>query len=301
MHAVESYLAVRRATGATLLNPAWHLRSFARFAQARGDRYVRAHTAIAWARQTATPAQRGRRLQVVIRLARYLRAEDARHEVPPTGVFVTARTRRVPFIYAPTDLTRLLQAAAALGLPGSLRPHTYVTLLALLAATGLRISEALALRCADLTADGLVIQQTKFKKRRLVPLHPTATAGLARYLARRRRFGGLDDHVFVSVRGQALRYNKVLAVFLGLVRGLGLHPGPGQAGPRLHDLRHTFAVRALEACPDGRERVGQHLLALSTYLGHADVADTYWYLQATPQLLGDIADAAVTFVGGGAP
>jgi integrase len=102
--------------------------------------------------------------------------------------------------------------------------------------------------------------------------------------------------VFVSLRGRPSIYPTVNAVFLALVRGIGMHPGPGQRGPRIHDLRHTFAVRALEACPTDRLQVAAHMLALSTYMGHAKLASTYWYLHATPHLLADLADACESFM-----
>ncbi len=180
----------------------------------------------------------------------------------------------------------------------SLLARSFSTLFALLASTGLRISEALALRFEDITDDGLVIRETKFRKSRLVPLHDTAVAGLERYLMFRRRCAGGENHLFVSPRGDALRYQYVRKNFRRLVQAIGLEPRPGQPRPQLHSFRHTFAVRALESCPDGRDRIAQHMLALSTYLGHASVAETYWYLQATPQLMKDVAHAAESFVKG---
>jgi integrase len=155
----------------------------------------------------------------------------------------------------------------------------------------LRISEALALRLEDLTADGLVIRQTKFHKSRLVPLHETTRHALQVYLAARARLATVDDMLFVSPSGKAPAYPTVVSIFLRLVRSVGLRGGPGQRGPRLHDLRHTFAVRSLERCGHNRAAVARHLVALGTYLGHAHVTDTYWYLQATPVLMAQIAAA----------
>jgi integrase len=171
-------------------------------------------------------------------------------------------------------------------------------LLSLLTSTGLRPGEALALRLDDITSEGLLIRETKFRKSRLVPLHDTAVAGLQRYLDQRRRFPTSDDHVFVSPWGRALKYRYVVKKFRQVVQQAGLEPRPGQPRPQLHSFRHTFAVRALQACPDGRDRIGQHMLALSTYLGHARVTDTYWYLQAVPELMADIAQASENFVKG---
>jgi integrase len=169
----------------------------------------------------------------------------------------------------------------------------------LLAATGLRVSEALRLKLGDVTDDGLVIRETKFRKSRLVPLHPTVRDALTTYLAERTRFQTLDDSVFISLRGWKLAYGTVVGTFLAIVRDLGLRGHRGR-GPRIHDLRHTFAVRSLERCAMERATVARHVLALSTYLGHAHIADTYWYLQATPELLGGIADATEAHLAGGA-
>jgi integrase len=170
--------------------------------------------------------------------------------------------------------------------------------LALLFSTGLRISEALALRPGDMTRDGLVIQKTKFQKSRLVPLHQTAEEGLSRYLVRRKRVFGCDGHLFVSVRGRVLDRSGVYWTFVKLLKSTGLDPGSEGRRPRIHDIRHTFAVRALTNCPEGRDNVGRHMLALSTYLGHANLSDTYWYLESTPHLMQDIQDACDVFVNG---
>lgn len=295
---LDNYLAVRHAAGFELRVPGILLRSFVRFAQDRGHSHVTTQTAIEWAAMAPSKAQRHYRLKAVIRFARYAQADDARHEVPPDGIFGHHRQRPAPFIFTRANISRLLEAASRLGPAGSLRPHMYRTLFALLACTGLRISEALALRFDDITPDGLLIRKTKFHKARLVPLHETAAAGLEDYLIRRRRVGGADNHVFISLRGQVVRYYTVYETFRSLVQALGLEPETGRPRPNLHSLRHTFAVRVLEACPQGRDRINRNMLALSTYLGHARVTDTYWYLEATSQLMADIADAYERFTKG---
>jgi integrase len=149
----------------------------------------------------------------------------------------------------------------------------------------------------DITPDGLVIQRTKFRKSRLVPLHQTAVAGLERYLQQRRRYAPLDDYVFVSVVRKPLRRADVDRAFKIAAREAGLpkrhrHPTP-------HALRHAFAMRALSTCPDGRDAITGHMLALSTYLGHGAVAHTYWYLEAVPDLMRDIAEQAERLAMGG--
>lgn len=292
MPAIDAYLAIRRTAGFGLRVTEGFLRNYARFATARGETHVRAQTALDWAALAASAGQRGRRLEAVRIFARHVQAEDMQHEVPPQGVFPRQRLQYRPFIFTAVQIHQLLEQAARLPPPGSLRPWTYCTLFSLLAVTGLRISEALALRFADITADGLVIRTTKFHKSRLVPLHPSAQAGLERYLERRLRHGGGDDHVFISMRHRVLRYSTVLWTFRTLAREIGLDPDPGRPGPqpRIHDLRHSWAVRALENCPLGYDYVSQHVLAVSTYLGHVKLTGTFTYLHTTPQLLVDIAN-----------
>jgi integrase/recombinase XerD len=181
-----------------------------------------------------------------------------------------------------------------LGPKGGLRSLTYASLIALLSATGLRISEALKLTVADVTRDGLLIRETKFRKTRLVPLHDTAAAGLRRYLARRRPRSN-DDPVFIGKHGGALRYIAVKETFDRLVRNAGIAP-TARRRPRLHDLRHTFAVRALQGSPAGRSRSGAHMAALSTYMGHVNIYATYWYLEATADLMRDVAAAGEDYL-----
>ena len=144
-----------------------------------------------------------------------------------------------------------------------------------------------------------VIRKTKFKKSRIVPLHETARAGLERYLDLRRGVATFDDHIFISLRQRALDRSTVTWTFLGILKDMGLNPPPNGRRPRIHDLRHTFACRALESCPEGRENVDKHLQALSTYMGHVKISDTYWYLESTPALMKNIAIACEPFLSGG--
>jgi integrase/recombinase XerD len=298
MASVETYLAVRRAVGFTLSNTEYLLRSFADFATDRKETHIRTATAIDWASQAKSVAQRHTRHQTICRFARYLRAEDFRHELPPANHFGHRKSRRVPHIYSRDEINALVLAATRLPSSDLLLPRTYAALFSLLAATGLRISEALHLLVSDITTNGLLIRRTKFQKTRLVPLHATAVTGLAHYLMHRQeaRCGG--DHVFVSGEGQPLVYWKVHSVFRTLLKSAGIKPSGGR-WPRIHELRHTLAVRALESSPTGRQRIGQHMLALATYLGHVNINATYWYLETTPELLLDIAVVAENFVQGG--
>ena len=295
---VESYLAVRRACGFQLKSEGNLLRSFAVFSDARGKHQVCSQIAIEWAGLAQSVHQRARRLGQVIRFARYVRAEDQSHELPPAVFGSEKRPWPIPYIFSQDDIRRLVQAASQCGYR-SLRRQTYSTLFALLACTGLRVSEAIRLRFDDITPDGLVIRCSKFRKSRLVPLHETAQAGLERYLKQRRSYAPFDDHVFISLRRKPLLLSDVETAFQSAIDKIGLKRGPGLPRPSPHSLRHTFAVRALEACPEGRDRITKHMLALSTYLGHSKVCDTYWYLERTPDLMRDISERCESFTRGG--
>lgn len=289
---VGRYVEQHRALGYKYRIQSGLLRSFAAFAIERGEDVVRARSVLEWAEQGPSPAQRRNRLLTVRRFALAMRAENGAYEVPAAGSFgQEAFTRCTPHIYTAEQIAALLQAAAQLRPADSFRAATYVTLLGLLAATGMRSCEALNLRLQDLTDDGLRVRETKFRKSRLLPLHPTARDALNRYLDRRLCLGSTDPAIFVSRKGHGLSYNTLEHVFLALARGSGLRGGPGRPGPRLHDLRHTFAVRSLEQCDPEPQAIKRHMVALSTYLGHAHVTDTYWYLQATPGLMTQIGAA----------
>jgi integrase len=199
---IDRYIRQRHSLGFAFRVPAYVLRQFGRFAHVRGDTAVRTQTTIEWASAAPSAPQRRERLQVVRRFARHMQAEDERYEVPPTTVFGNPqRRRRMPHIYTPDEVDALLRAAAQLTPPHSIRPVTYMALLSLLFASGLRISEALALQIDDTIGDALLVRKTKFRKSRLVPLHPTARAGLDRYLAQRQRVAARDRSVFISLCG----------------------------------------------------------------------------------------------------
>lgn len=296
----DRYIALRRTLGYKLVKAARHLQSFAHFAAQRGDSNIRTSTALAWVTAVGqTQGARDRRLVDVARFARFLRAEDARHEVPPSNLFTVRKTRPVPYIYTPDEIARILDAAGELRRqkPNPLRRELYVMLFGMVAATGLRISEAIALRLDDIWPDGMLhIRETKFGKSRLVPLHPTVVAALDRYLTIRRRLAGTSEHLFVSVQHRALCPSAINYTFRCILRRANIAPCRSRR-PRIHDLRHTFATRALEQCGAERRTVARHFVALSTYLGHVDISSTYWYLQATPELMIDIAAAAEMLVG----
>jgi integrase len=299
--ALTRYVDLHRSVGFKFRIQHSLVQSFERFAEAHGDGFIQAARVMDWAGRAPSPPQRRNRLLTVRRFALALRAEDLRHEVPAADALGRGRReRRAPHIYAPGEIARLMKAAAELKPLGSIRPHMYSTLFGLIVATGMRVSEALALRLEDVTEDGLIARETKFQKSRLLPLHETTQRALDAYLAVRSQLVTQDRALFVSNTGIAPAYPTVITIFLRLARSIGLRAGPGEPGPRIHDLRHTFAVRSLERCQHEREAVARHIVALSTYLGHGHVTDTYWYLQATPFLMRQIAEAGEACHQGGA-
>jgi len=296
--AVERYLSLRRTLGFRLRDVSGNLRAFVRFAVERGDTHIRATTAVAWATEAPSPAARHVRLRNVVNLARFLHTEDAVHEVP-SNLFPAPRQRPVPYIYTPEEIARLIAAAQQLRQTYPLRRQVYATLIGLIAATGLRMSEALDLRFSDVLPDGVLhIRRTKFGKSRLVPLHPTATVALNRYLEVRRQLAVTDDHLFLSAGNRRIGSSMMEYTFRRLRQLAGIALARTRP-PRIHDLRHTVATRALEQCPTNREAVARHFVALATYLGHSDIKHTYWYLEATPELMTGLADAAEALFGRG--
>jgi integrase len=242
--AVDTYLAVRRLGGFALSNTEYLLRSFAAYAGAHGEAVVRTATVITWASLGPSLAQRHRRYETVRQWAAQLHLDDPRHDVPPARYFGYRKTRRPPRLYTETEIAQLLEVATQFRPVDALTPHTYVALLSLLAATGLRISEALALQAGDLSGEGLIIRHTKFQKTRLVPLHETAHRGLAQYLDHPMRPPSRGPWVFISDVGQPLRYRDVHAVFRRLVATAGLSIGGGRA-PTLHGLRQHARSRIM--------------------------------------------------------
>ena len=297
---VNRYITLRRTLGYKLVKAGRHLRAFARFAAGRGETHVRTASVLAWIETVArTPGARARRLTDLILLARFLYAEDPRHEVPRADLTPNRKTRPIPYIYTPDEIARILDAAGQLRhqKPNPLRRQLYVTLFGLIAATGMRVSEALALGLDDIQPNAVLhIRETKFRKSRLVPLHATVVEALERYLEVRRQRAGESDWLFPSVQHREMCSTTVNYTFRCILRRASIAPERSQQ-PRIHDLRHTFATRVLEQCGTERGAVARHFVALSTYLGHADIRNTYWYLQATPEMMADIASAAEMLVG----
>ncbi len=288
----EAYLLTRRAFGFQLRVEGGELLRFARYADGAGHRgAVTTALALRWAQEatTATPLYRARRLEIVRCFAKYQAAFEPKTEVPAVGLLGPAHRRTPPYIFSPREIERLVAAAGRLSAPSGLRARTYSSLIGLLACTGLRISEALRLGRvdADLDTGVLFIRQTKFCKSRLVPLHPSARVELQHYVACRDAIvpSIAGATFFVSQSGRALPYRTVQWVMRKLFDEVVSSSAPTDRKPRIHDLRHTFACRRLlQWYRDGVD-IDQRVAALSTYLGHAKVSDTYWYLTGVPELL----------------
>jgi len=286
--ALADYLAVRRALGYKLARPEKLLGQFITYLEEAGAATVTTGHALAWAVLPGGDASwHALRLSAVRGFAAYLRTLDPAAEIPPADLIPWRPRRATPYLYSDADITALIAAAACLRFP--LRAATYQTLIGLLAVTGMRVGEAIRLdrTDADLAAGILTIRQSKFGKSRLVPLHPTTVTALSAYLTLRDR---LHPHpsapaVFISPAGTRLLYCNVHSTWQQLLARAGLQPRSASCRPRIHDLRHSFAVRSmLDAYAAGQD--GQARLALlSTWLGHVDPGATYWYLSAAPELL----------------
>jgi integrase len=289
--AVEDYLILRRALGFKLRDMATALRHFVSFMEREGACTITTNLALRWAiqPQQVQPAHWAARLSFVRSFARHWSAIDPQTEIPPQGLLPYRYHRCTPHLYTDDQIRRLIKAAWNLPPTTGLRRWTYSTLFGLLAVTGLRISEAIALQQddVDLNQGLLTIRLTKFRKSRLVPLHPSTTHRLKRYASKRGAFYPKDitSHFFLSERGRPLTDCMVRWTFVKLSRQIGLRGLSDRFGPRLHDFRHRFAVTTLLQWYRSGLDVEQRLPSLSTYLGHAHVTDTYWYLWAVPELL----------------
>jgi len=290
--ALSDYLKLRRSLGHELAEAAWLLPAFVAYLDAHGSRTVTIEAALAWAQQSETgrvTTVGPRRMTAARGFARYLAGTDAGTEVPPLGLMPHRQRWRQPFIYSAADIDALLELARQT-IVSPLRAATYQTLIGLLAASGLRIGEAIKLDRGDVDwAEGvLLIRDSKFGKSRLVPLQAGSMQALEDYAKLRDELQSRPEQpsFFVSARGKRLGQSVVHRTFAQLVRDSGLVARGERCSPCPHDLRHSFAVGTLAGWYRTRVDVEASLPLLSTFLGHVDLAATYWYLQAAPELLG---------------
>ena len=307
---IERYLSERRRLGFSDRTQAHGLRSFARHVHAAGHRGPLTVEVMAkWARcdshGSIDPSTWARRLKLLRSFLRWLQQFEPRTEVPDDTIFGRLPGRLAPHIYSEHEIVDLLAAARRLGPAAGLRGAVFETLFGLIASTGMRISEALSLNNVDvdLKFGMLAVHQTKFGKSRLVPLHSSTVEALRRYRWMRDlagEFAPENSPFFISTRGRLrglpLRAQQVERVFAGLRKQLGWRNRGAHHAPRIHDLRHTFVVRRILLWQAQGVDIDQAMLSLSTYVGHAKVSNTYWYLSAVPELMALAAGRFESFI-----
>jgi integrase len=292
--AVHDYLRLRRSLGFKLVQHGQLLPGFADFLADSGAEHLTSELALAWATAPAgaQPGWHRLRLGVVRGFATYLRAIDPAHQVPAPGLLARGYDRPTPYLFTAEDVTALTHAAGDLS--GRLRAATYKTYIALLAVTGIRPGEAIALDCDDVDpiANVLTVTDSKYGKSRRLLLHPRTTAALTSYIADRDRYcrRPAGPALFVSATGHRLWRSDAEKQFRALADRVGLRPRSARCRPVPMGLRHSFAVSTLIGWYHAGVDVQAHLPALSTWLGHEEPKNTYWYLQASPELLALAAD-----------
>ena len=289
--AVDEYIALRRSLGFTLRDMAPDLRDFAAFLAQHRAPFITSALAVAWAMQPVDhrPSDWAQRLGFVRVFARHWRATDPRTEIPAAGLLPFRPRRARPYLYTDEEIRQLLAATKTLSSRTGLRPCTYHCLFGLLVVSGMRISEVIALerRDVDLHDGLLMIRKTKFKKTRLIPLHASTQDACLAYARQRDRVvpHPTSPAFLLTDRGRRLEISAVHRTFYAVSRQIGLRGPADHTGPRIHDFRHRFAVNTLIQWYRAHEDIERRLPVLSTFLGHAHVADTYWYLSMHPELM----------------
>lgn len=291
---LDSYLAIKDALGFKTQPTRILLHDFLRFVESRGTpEPIRAQTAVDWACGVSSTRGGGgqvQRLSLVRGFLSFLRSIEPETEVPDHKLLAVSR-RPNPYLFTPAQITELMNEASRIKPAGSLRPHLWQALIGLLASTGLRVGEAIRLKIDDLKLEAdppyLQVLETKYRKSRMVPLHPTTATQLSSYTEKRRQLGysALSDHFFISERGNPLNRHTLWRTFNRMTRRLEMHPTDGRRRPTLHSLRHCFAIERLRKWYQAGVDVRAMLPHLSVYLGHLRPQDSYWYLTTTPELL----------------
>jgi integrase/recombinase XerD len=288
---LSDYAALRRSLGFAAKELDYYLPSFVRYMESKEAGHISTGAALAWATLPAglLPVSYSQRLGAVRGFARYLANLDPMTEVPPADLLPVRYSRVAPYLYSDDDVSALM--AAARNLAPELRGATYETFIGLLAVSGLRSGEAIRLDRADIRRHQLVVRNSKHEAAREVPLHQTALRALRSYAALR---DGLAPNsgtsaFFVSTLGKRLTQVTVDAAFRKILAAAGIQAAPGRRRPRLHDLRHSFAVKSVAEWRLAGIDVDARMPALAKVLGHANPASTYWYLQASPELFGSVA------------
>jgi integrase len=298
---LTDYLLVRRALGYKLRDAEHLLGGFIAYLQEQEQETITIRHALAWATLPArSDTWHALRFSVVRGFASYLHSIDPAHEVPPSELLPRRSSRATPYLYSAEQIAALLDRAGTL--KNAHRAATYTTLIGLLAVTGMRVGETLGLDREDFddTRGTLLIRNAKFGKSRVLPLHESTVVVLARYLRRADRPppAVMTPALFLSTPGTRVHITGVWHTFHQLTRLAQIEARSASCRPRLHDLRHSFAVqRMLDAYRSGEE-AGPRLALLSTYLGHVNPANTYWYLSASPELMQLAADRLECHLGG---
>ena len=285
--ALDSYLALRRALGFKLDRAEYELRRFIVYAQSQSSPFLTTSIALAWATRSnnASPCTWAHLLCMVRGFAKYLHGSDARHEVPLPNAIPYPKNRYHPYIYSDEDVAALIQQTRSIRFP--LVAASYATLFGLLAVSGMRLGEALSLDRADVDWNTglLLIRNSKFNKSRQVPLHLTTLDALHKYDRLRGKLfpSSTIPSFFVSLAGTRLVEQNVHMTFVRLIRKNGLFEK--RPRPRVHDLRHSFAVKTIRRWYECALEVEPRLPMLSTFLGHVSPSSTYWYMTATPELM----------------
>jgi integrase/recombinase XerD len=291
--AVKNYVALRRALGFKMIEVSHSLADFVKFARQEHASRITVDLAVRWAKLSPSvqPSRWATRLRIVRQFAEYLSTIDSTTEIPPRDLLPGKYQRKPPYLYDDEEIRQLLAQARKMRSPTGLRARTYSTLLGLLTVTGMRLGETLALdrNDVDLREGVLAVRRTKCRKERLVPVHETTRLALLRYARVRDRVHPRPktDAYFLAESGLRLCHCSVRENFVRLSRSIGIRTRAGRFGhgPRLHDLRHRLAVTTLMRWYRSGVDVERRLPVLSTYLGHTKITDTYWYLQAIPELL----------------
>jgi integrase len=299
---LADYLTVRRALGYKLERAELFLGQFITYLEKLGEKRVTIKSALAWATlpEDADPYWHSKRLSIVRVFSRHLRTIDPTTEVPPADLLPSRRCRITPYLYSDEDINSLITAATTLHTPH--RGATYATLIGVLATTGMRVGEVIGLDRSDFDVGNglLIVRKGKFDKSRQLPLDPSAQDALRVYRSRRDRPHSAKNTpaLLVSTAGTRLIYANVQNTFHRLVQRVGLQSRSGASRPRLHDLRHSFAVRTIIDTYRSGADIDARLALLSTYLGHVNPASTYWYISAAPELLELAGDRLQRYLGG---
>lgn len=288
---LTDYLSYRSGLGFGLRKQTTTLPGFVAFLEVHQQKQITTDAIVKWSQQPSGchPNWWAERFSMARQFAVYCKSTLPQTEVPPAGLLTHTKHRPAPYIYAAQELRQLQVAAKNLSGRTGFRPAMYATLFGLLSATGLRVGEALHLNAADidLTAGLLTIRGAKLNKSRLVPLHASSTTALQQYASQRNQMSPAtaDSAFFVHESGHRVSYASAYVTFQDLLRQVGLRTKGQHRGPRLHDLRHTFAVQTLVRWYQSGVDVRRLMPVLATYLGHTSVEGTYWYLSASPDLL----------------